>query len=138
MAAALATPADVRLIAPEIVDPPITDAHIQAALDETACLVSVARFKTCTSIAHSRAAAHYIVTSPAWAAVAGVAGAETGPLVSEADGPASRAFAAPATWGADAAGWDTSEHGRKFLTLRRRFRGRGSAIVANRAISQKP
>ena len=138
MAAALATVADVRLIAPEIVDPPISDPHVQAALDESACLISIARFKECTSIAHARAAAHYIVTSAAWAGVAGVAGAETGPLVAESDGPASRAFAAPASWGDGAAGWDTSEHGRKFLILRRRFRGRGSAIVANRAIPQTP
>lgn len=137
MAANLATVADVRLIAPEIVDPPITDPHVQAALDETACLVSVARFKECTSQVHARAAAHCIVTSPGWAAVAGIEG-ETGPIVSEADGPASRSFAAPTSWTGDAAGWDTSTHGRKYLALRKRFRGRGSAIVANSAIRQRP
>ncbi len=138
MAAALATPAQVRLIAPEIVDPPITDAILQEALDEMACLISVARFKECTSQVHSRMTAHCIVTNPFWASVEGIDGAETGLIASEADGPASRSFAAVASWGAEAAGWDTSFHGRKFLALRRRFRGRGSVIVANTNIPQKP
>lgn len=112
---------------------PLVDTYLEL----TACKVSTDRFETCTSQYHALLTAHSLTLLPICAGADGVQGQAQGPLGGEADGPASRSFQGVVAFDATAAGLDTTPYGREALMLRKRFRGRGSAIVANRAVPQQ-
>jgi hypothetical protein len=128
MAARAATIQEVRdRLGPVFVDPPITDDVVQLALDDVACLISVAAFGECASQAQSWAAAHCVASSPAsWTiSVPEGAGAQ---ITSHANGPASRAYSVPTL--DDGLGWTSTLWGRKAWAFILARHGCGSAVLA--------
>ncbi len=119
---------------------PITDTQpmFEAAIAQAVCILSPTRALECYSEATALIVAHCWWTSPSGKAASGIAGFEAGPTTAEADGPASRSFGAVAAFNASDAGWDSSPYGRKYLTLRKRWRGRSATILANSRRPQTP
>jgi hypothetical protein len=115
-------------LGPAFVDPPITDAIVQMALDDTACFVDPSAFGACASTAHAYAAAHCVAGSPYAASIALPEG--FGALVTaHSNGPASRSFAVPKL-ADDAGAWGLTYWGRKYLEFRASRWGKGSAVLA--------
>jgi hypothetical protein len=96
-------------VAPEIT---LSSAQVQVWLDIAQELISLSIFKAKTSQAHALLAAHLISQSPA----GGGSGA-AGPIVAEANGPASRSFASTVT--ASDGTLSASAYGQAFLMLRK-------------------
>lgn len=119
---------------------PILDQQpmFENAIAQAQCILSVSRAQECFSEATALIVAHCWWTSPGGAAARGIAGFEAGPITGMSDGPASRSFGAVASFSEADAGWDSSPYGRKYLQLRRGWRGRGSAVLANSRRPQFP
>ena len=96
----------------------------------TQTMVSPTRFRDRTSYYHALLAAHAI------SIVVGeyrYGGSEAGPLMAEADGPASRSFATATPTFGDAE-LSSTQYGRLAMALRKITRGRGSGVVARSGI----
>jgi len=111
-----------------------TDEQVERAVAEAALLVWPPRWRKLTSDAHAYLAAHILATTPGLGLEDGEDPGDTmGPLVSEADGPASRSFGAlgstEAVPGSDA-DYLRTPYGRGYLRLRRAQRGFGSVLVS--------
>jgi hypothetical protein len=106
-------------------------AVLEAWLDATEPLISLAVWGTLASQAHACLAAHNAAVAGAFASVPGAAG-EIGPITLEANGPASRQYAPPAFYadGTEAL-YTGSPYGRKYIEFRRQIIGRGVAIISN-------
>lgn len=116
-------------VAPELNGVP--DSTFDTWLRIAGRFVGVARWKEAASDGHALLTAHAITI------MTGPNGDdpefEAGPLMAEANGPASRSFggAAPEFSDAELA---TTQYGRLYLSLRRTVRGRGTAFVARTGI----
>lgn len=106
----------------------VPDTAFATWLDYAAQHIGVGRWRTSASQGHALLTAHCITI------VTGEDGSpapEAGPLMSEANGPASRSFATP-TLSDDELG--TTTYGRLYLGLRNRIRGRGVGVIARSGI----
>ncbi len=119
-------------IAPELSAFPTIQGEIWLEIAE--CQIGLTRWGKRASLGHALLTAHLISVS-AQAGSLGVGVGETGPLASEAVGPASRSYAVN-TATTDEALSGTS-YGRQYMALRRVVCGIGSAIVGNTMIVQK-
>jgi hypothetical protein len=106
-------------------------AVLEAWLDATEPLISLAVWGTIASQAHACLAAHNAAVAGAFAGVPGAPG-EVGIVSAEANGPASRSFSVVSPSGsADEGLYLSTPYGRKFVEFRRQIIGRGVAIISN-------
>jgi hypothetical protein len=132
MAARLATNAEVRSLAAEFADTAtFPDALLTVWSVFAARFVGLQAWSDDASDGHAMLVAHYITRS-----AAGALG-PSGPLTAEANGPASRSFAAPPPGPPTEAELRTTFYGQAFLALRGVVLARcGTMIVANSTIVQ--
>lgn len=131
MAARYATRADLIELCPELASlaPTLVDPYLLVGQG----LIGLSRWGERASQGHAFLTAHLLVTTTsAAAAAAGVGGA--GQLTAEANGPASRSFAAAEPTDSELG---STGYGRAYMLLRRAVLGRGTAIVANRCVRQR-
>ena len=106
---------------------------LQAWLDATQPMISLATYGTLASQAHACLSAHNAAVAGVFDDVPGAAG-ESGQVMGESNGPASRQYASSALYslGADAI-WTGSPYGRKYVEFRRMALARvgGSAVISN-------
>lgn len=107
--------ATLLILAPEFA--PLDSTFRQTWIEFTKQFVDLNAWGECSEAAHFFVTAHFLETLPSGGLGGPGTGGETGALVSEANGPASRSFSSPATI-SDESGWASSGYGRKYLLLR--------------------
>lgn len=110
-------------VAPELNGVP--GATIDLWLDVTREFIGLTRWRRRASFGHALLAAHFM---SAVHGEDGEGGLEAGPLMAEANGPASRSFGSIGQL--TDAELESTSYGRAFVALRRIVRGQGSAVVA--------
>jgi hypothetical protein len=124
----LATVAEVLAVACEFSETP--EPVVQMWMEIAADMIGVSRWGDRASRGHALLSAHLLAVN---VGPDGLGGIEAGPLTAEADGPASRSFAAPPITDASI---ETTNYGRTYMALRRTVTGRGTGIVINRNVRQ--
>lgn len=112
---------------------PLDDEHFDTWLPIAAEHIGLQRWGNRASYGHALLTAHYL---QALVGPAGTGGKEAGPLMAEANGPASRSFGNSGA--GDAEDFSTTPYGRAFIALRKVVSGRGFAVVANSCVRQRP
>lgn len=133
MAKRYATDDEILALAPELAG--VAEALRDAWREYAECLVGLSFWGAKASRAHALYTAHYITVAPD-GGPDGAGGVFAGPITAEANGPASRSYAAPAVGttpgDAELAG---SVYGLALIKLRRTVRPRSGIAVMRRGFS---